>query len=75
MFDVVGVTPELRGQGWGNRLHRHLLWAAKELSDVNVGGTDYSNAAMRRLFEKNRCVIDQEQWAFAFKPISLSQAE
>ena len=73
-FDVVGVTPELRGKGWGNRLHRHLLWAAKELSDVNVGGTDSSNTAMRRLFQKNGCVVDEEQWAFAFRPGSLSSS-
>ena len=68
-IDVIGVLPKLRGQGWGNRLHRHLLWAAKGLADLHEGGTDYSNAAMRRLLEKNGCVIDEEQWAFAFKPL------
>ena len=67
-IDIFGVLPNFRQQGWGNRLHRHLLFAAKKLADTHSGGTDFSNTAMRRLLKKNGCTINEQQWAFAYLP-------
>ena len=60
-IDVIGVLPDLRGRGRGNRLHRHLLWAARGLADLHEGGTDASNATMRHLLEKNGCIFAAEE--------------
>jgi hypothetical protein len=56
--------PDFRRLGWGNRLHRQLLFVAKNLADIHFGGTDFENVAMRRLLNKNGCKITEEQWAF-----------
>ena len=59
---LIGVLPEHRRQGWGARLHRHLMWVAKQHADLYRGQTDVGNAAMLRLFKKNDCVRVAEVW-------------
>lgn len=52
-ISLIGVRPDQRGQGLGQRLHAHLLARAAELHDRHMGGTEASNAAMIRIFEAN----------------------
>lgn len=61
-INVLGVVPTARSRGWGRRLHRHLMWAAKGLARSYEGQTDASNLAMRRIFERNGCRQVDEQW-------------
>lgn len=60
--NMLGVAPDRRRQGWGRRLHRHLMWEAKGRSPLYLGGTDASNTAMRRLFEVNGCPEEGRNW-------------
>lgn len=60
--NMLGVLPEKRQQGWGKRLHRHLMWAAKARSPLYLGSTDASNTAMLRLFEVNGCIPNRKDW-------------
>ena len=34
---VIGVLPEFRRQGWGTRLHRHLMWAIQQHVELYRG--------------------------------------
>lgn len=60
---MLGVRPERRGAGLGRALHVHLLSLIAQTEARHVGGTDYENHAMRRIFERNGAVIgEQKQW-------------
>ena len=50
---LIGVLPERRNEGWGGRLHRHLMGLARGRAATYLGSTDVRNAPMLRLFEKN----------------------
>ncbi|MPY65192.1 GNAT family N-acetyltransferase [Deinococcus sp. SDU3-2] len=52
-LNMIGVHPSARGQGYGTRLHAHLLARAAESFAMHGGGTEQGNHAMRRIFEKN----------------------
>ena len=52
-LDLIGVQPDLRGRGYGQRLHAQMLRRAA-LSFTHHGGqTDAENHAMRRIYERN----------------------
>ncbi len=59
---LVGVLPEYRKRGWGRRLHRQLMWLAKQHAAVYSGSTAVNNASMLRLFEVNGCTFAGETW-------------
>lgn len=65
---LIGVSPEYRNKGWGRRLHRHLMWLAKNRTRVYVGSTDVRNRPMLRLFERNGCTFGSEVWQLAAPP-------
>ncbi|KEF35019.1 hypothetical protein RDMS_04270 [Deinococcus sp. RL] len=52
-LNMMGVHPAARGQGYGTRLHAHLLARAAESFTRHGGGTEAENHAMRRIFEKS----------------------
>lgn len=60
--NMLGVVPEKRRQGWGKRLHRHLMWAARARSALYLGSTDSTNVAMRQLLEVNGCTPERRDW-------------
>ena len=70
---LIGVSPEHRRQGWGTRLHRHLMWVAKEHTDRYRGQTSVDNAVMLRLFEKNGCTEVAEVWQLV-APVGAADA-
>ena len=59
---LIGVLPERRNEGWGGRLHRHLMWLARNRAATYVGSTDVRNRPMLQLFEKNGCTFETEVW-------------
>ena len=59
---LIGVLPAYRKQGWGGRLHRQLMWLAKQRAAVYSGSTAVNNAPMLRLFEANGCTFAGETW-------------
>lgn len=61
-INMLGVSHDYRKRGWGKRLHRHLMWAAKARSPIYVGNTDSTNVAMQRLFEVNGCTPLRRDW-------------
>ncbi|RJF71730.1 GNAT family N-acetyltransferase [Deinococcus cavernae] len=52
-IDLIGVHPNYRRQGYGTRLHAHLLTLAAEEFEMHGGGTPGENHAMRRIFDRN----------------------
>lgn len=52
-LDLIGVQPELRGRGYGQRLHAQMLRHAALSFTVHGGQTDAENHAMRRIYERN----------------------
>lgn len=52
-LNMLGVHPGARGQGYGTRLHAHLLARAAERFTMHGGGTEQGNHAMRRIFAGN----------------------
>lgn len=71
--NVLGVALNRRRRGWGRRLHRHLMWAAKGRSPLYLGHTDASNTAMRRLFEVNGCVEESKSWELEPEAIEIQK--
>lgn len=63
-LNMIGVQPSVRGQGYGTRLHAHLLARAAERFEWHGGGTEAENHAMRRIFEKNGSVLISTQIYF-----------
>ncbi|RIH90281.1 hypothetical protein Mterra_00590 [Calidithermus terrae] len=61
-IELLGVIPQIRGRGWGTRLHRYLMHKARQFAPQYVGATDYGNHPMRRIFELNGCTFSEEQW-------------
>ena len=59
---LIGVLPNYRQQGWGTRLHKHLMWVAKQHVELYRGQTSTDNVAMLQLFEKNKCINVSEVW-------------
>lgn len=59
---LIGVLPQHRRKGWGTRLHRHLMWLAKQHVQRYRGQSSVDNAAMLRLFHKNGCTHSAEVW-------------
>lgn len=59
---LIGVLPQHRRKGWGTRLHRHLMWLAKQHVERYRGQSSVDNAAMLRLFHKNGCTHTAEVW-------------
>lgn len=66
-IELIGVLAEDRGKGWGTRLHRHLMWAARSLANEYAGATDYDNLAMKAIFEKNGCSFAEEQMMMVYR--------
>ncbi|MHA0043162.1 GNAT family N-acetyltransferase [Deinococcus sp. PEB2-63] len=65
-IDLIGVLPHRRGrgQGFGGRLHAHLLHLAAQTFGMHVGGTEADNHAMRRLFERHGARLVSTQLDF-----------
>lgn len=63
-LNMIGVQPSGRNQGYGTRLHAHLLARAAERFDWHGGGTGTENYAMRRIFQKNGSKQVSEQMYF-----------
>ena len=60
---MLGVRPERRGAGLRRALHVHLLSLIAQTEARHVGGTDHANHIMRRIFERNGVVFqEQKQW-------------
>ena len=70
--DLIGVLPHRRGQGFGGRLHAHMLHLAAQTFGTHVGGTEAGNHAMRRLFDRHgaRLVSTQLDFSAAHTPAS-----
>ena len=58
---MLGVQPSRRGQGLGLALHAHLLAVAAQTHRKHGGTTDFSNHAMRRIFERNGAVLTEQK--------------
>ena len=58
---MLGVRPDRRGQGLGLALHAHLLAVIAQTYSKHGGGTDYTNHAMRRIFERNGAVLSEQK--------------
>ncbi len=52
-INMIGVLPQVRGQGLGTRLNAHLLALAAQKFARHGGGTSADNAAMQRIFDKH----------------------
>ena len=63
-LNMIGLQRSVRGQGYGTRLHAHLLARAAERFEWHGGGTEAENHAMRRIFEKNGSVLISTQIYF-----------
>ncbi|NTY01388.1 GNAT family N-acetyltransferase [Deinococcus sp. JMULE3] len=63
-IDLIGVLPQRRGQGFGARLHAHLLHLAAQTFGTHVGGTEADNHPMRRLFERHGARLVSTQLDF-----------
>lgn len=68
-IDLIGVLPQRRGQGFGGRLHAHLLHLAAQTFGTHVGGTEADNHAMRRLFERHGARLVSTQLDFGAAPV------
>ncbi|KQQ99397.1 GNAT family N-acetyltransferase [Deinococcus sp. Leaf326] len=53
MIDLIGVRPGLSGQGYGTRLHAHLLGRVAKRFGRHVGATGADNLAMRRILARH----------------------
>lgn len=58
---MLGVRPGRRGQGLGLALHAHLLATAAQTHSKHGGSTDWSNHAMRHIFERNGSVLTEQK--------------
>lgn len=65
---LIGVSPGHRNRGWGGRLHRHLMFLAKNRTRTYVGSTDVRNGPMLRLFGLNGCTYQTEVWQLVAPP-------
>lgn len=63
-IQILGVARDRRGLGLGTALHAALMERAAAFAPLYVGATDAANAPMRRLLEKNGCVLSDEQWVY-----------
>ncbi|MFD1732850.1 GNAT family N-acetyltransferase [Deinococcus malanensis] len=63
-LNMLGVHPDARGQGYGTRLHAHMLARAAERFTMHGGGTEQGNDGMRRIYEKNGSRQDAVQMYF-----------
>ena len=63
-INMIGVRPSQRGQGFGTRLHAHLLARAAERFSHHAGRTATSNHAMRRIFERSGSELGARQLYF-----------
>ncbi|CAM3930146.1 GNAT family N-acetyltransferase [Deinococcus marmoris] len=63
-LNMLGVHLEARGQGYGTRLHAHLLARAAEHFVMHGGSTEAENQPMRRIFEKHGSRHDATQMSF-----------
>ncbi|AWT36501.1 GNAT family N-acetyltransferase [Deinococcus arenae] len=73
-IDLIGVLPQRRGQGFGGRLHAHLLHLAAQTFGTHVGGTEAGSHAMRRLFDRHGARLVSTQLDFSAAPIPASPA-
>ncbi|GGO40929.1 GNAT family N-acetyltransferase [Deinococcus humi] len=67
--NMLGVHPGSRGQGYGTRLHAHLLARAAERFVMHGGATEAENQPMRRIFEKHGSRHDATQLSFRSSPL------
>ena len=58
---MLGVRPDRRGAGLGLALQVHLLAVAAQDHSKHMGATDYTNHAMRRIFERNGSVLSEQK--------------
>lgn len=68
MIDLIGVHPKHRKQGYGRRLHAHMLSVASKEHQIHRGGTEKDNIAMNKIYQANGSIKLSEQAQYVRLP-------
>ncbi|UQN10636.1 GNAT family N-acetyltransferase [Deinococcus sp. QL22] len=64
-IQIIGVKKNKRNSGLGTEIHKALIKQAKKFASFYVGATDSNNTTMLRIFEKNGCILTDEQFMYS----------